>query len=155
MKMNYGYPFISASEGDENPTVRIKTRVLMSDGDGGEATNKTLLEMTTPISDAAYADHPFNWEGDIKTPALENLEDAPLVETRMVAEVTVVFNGDEQFKTTIPFTYVPQSAPAGIKSIPSSESTTADTWFDLQGRPIATSTTNGVYIHNHQKVVVK
>ncbi len=155
MKMNYGYPFISTSEGDENPTVRIKIRVLMPDGNDGEAANKTLLEMTTPITEGVFSDRPFNWEGDMKTPALEKLEDAPLTETSMEAEVTVVFNGDEQFHTTIPFTYVPQSAPAGIRSIPNSESTAADTWYDLQGRPVETSTTKGIYIHSQQKVVVK
>ncbi len=154
MKMNYGYPYVQVVEPDKNPTVRIKTLVLVpSEVDGVEKTD-TLVNMTTPIEDASWADHPLNWEGDIETPALEAQEGAPLTETRMVAEVSVIFNDGEQFKTSIPFAFVPQSAPTAIRSLMDAGSAD-ETWYDLQGRLVTPSTAHGVYIHNHQKVVVK
>lgn len=154
MKMNYGYPYVQVVEPDKNPTVRIKTLILVpSEVDGVEKTD-TLVNMTTPIEDAAWADHPLNWEGDIETPALETQEGAPLAETKMVAEVSVVFNDGEQFKTSIPFAFVPQSTPTAIRSLMDAGSSD-ETWYDLQGRPVTPSTAQGVYIHNHQKVVVK
>lgn len=154
MKMNYGYPYVQVVEPDKNPTVRIKTLVLVpSEVDGVEKTD-TLVNMTTPIEDAAWADHPLNWEGDIETPALETQEGAPLAETRMVAEVSVIFNDGEQFKTSVPFAFVPQSTPTAIRSLLDAGSSD-ETWYDLQGRPVTPSTAHGVYIHNHQKVVVK
>ena len=154
MTMNYGYPYVQAVEPDKNPTVRIKTLVLIpSEVDGVEKTD-TLVNMTTPIEDASWADHPLNWEGDIETPALEAQEGAPLTETRMVAEVSVIFNDGEQFKTSIPFAFVPQSAPTAIRSLMDAGSAD-ETWYDLQGRLVTLSTAHGVYIHNHQKVVVK
>ena len=154
MKMNYGYPYVQVVEPDKNPTVRIKTLVLVpSEVDGVEKTD-TLVNMTTPIEDAAWADHPLNWEGDIETPALETQEGAPLAETRMVAEVSVIFNDGEQFKTSVPFAFVPQSTSTAIRSLMDAGSSD-ETWYDLQGRSVTPSTAHGVYIHNHQKVVVK
>lgn len=155
LKMNYGYPYIETSEGDANPTVRIKTSVLVPRGEDDAAESDTLVNMTTPISDAAFADHPLDWENDIEMPALEAQEGAPLTETHMVAEVSVVFNGAEQFKTSIPFDYVPQSSTTAISKMSESNVTSTDTWYDLQGRPATTSTTSGIYIQNHQKKAVR
>ena len=155
MKMNFGYPYIKASAGDDVPTVHVKTQVVIPADDNGLLANVTLLESTTPITEGVFSDRPLNWEGDIVTAALESLEEAPLEEKRMKLHVVVSFNDDVQYNTTIPFDYIPQTAPSSIKSIPSSESATADTWHDLQGRPVATSTTSGIYIHNRQKVVIK
>lgn len=157
VKMKYGYPYIQAQESDELPTVRINTFVLSNREVDGQQETDTLVRMTTPIADAALAEKALDWEDDIVTPLLESQEAAPLATTTMQAQVSIEFNGKQQFITTIPFTYVPASTTA-VKRL-ENDNAVDDTamWYDLQGRrmPDNTNTGKGIYLKNGQKIIKK
>ena len=155
VKMKYGFPYIQAQEPDQLPTVRINTIVFANREVDGQQKTDTLLNMTTPIAEAALAEKALDWEDDIITPLLESQEAAPLATTTMQATVNIVFNGKQQFTETIPFTYVPASATA-VKRLEGDDATfNTDVSYDLQGRivPDNDNISKGIYLKNGKKII--
>jgi len=70
-----------------------------------------------------------------------------------VAEVVIFFNDQVQYRTYIPFTYIPSTV--GIKSAEATADTGAEAaWYDLQGRTLKSRpASKGIYVHNGVKVV--
>lgn len=155
VKMKYGYPYIQAQEPDQLPTVRINTVVFANREVDGQQKTDTLVNMTTPIADAALAEKALDWEDDIITPLLEAQEAAPLATEKMQATVNIVFNGKQQFTETIPFTYVPTSATAVKRLERDDAAVNTDTWYDLQGRsvPDNANISKGIYVKNGKKII--
>lgn len=155
VKMKYGFPYIQAQEPDQLPTVRINTVVFTNREVDGQQKTDTLLNITTPIADAALAEKALDWEDDIITPLLESQEAAPLATTTLQATVNIVFNGKQQFTETIPFTYVPASTTA-VKRIEGDDAAVnTDAWYDLQGRivPDNANISKGIYLKNGKKII--
>ena len=155
VKMKYGYPYIQAQEPDPLPTVRINTVVFANREIDGQQKTDTLVNMTTPIADAALAENVLDWEDDIITPLLEAQEAAPLATEKLQATVNIVFNGEEQFTTTIPFTYVPTSATAVKRLEKDSAADSTAVWYDLQGRivPDNANISKRIYLKNGKKII--
>ena len=85
---------------------------------------------------------------------LETQETAPAAETDLVAEVVIFFNDKVQYRTVIPFTYIPSTV--GIRSAKTRANTNAEAaWYDLQGRRLREPRQAGVYIRSGKKIVVK
>ena len=152
MKLNYGYPYVTAEKEGEDPTVLVKTYVLTSN----DNTADTIQTSTHKITNASLADHPLDWENDIDAVLnIEEQEKAPTADSYLYVKVEVIFNGKTQYKKTIPFDYIAKVAPTGVKSI--TENLPAnDHWYGIQGtymdsKPVQ----NGVYIHNQKKVIIK
>ena len=152
MKLNYGYPYVTAEKEGEDPTVLVKTYVLTSN----DNTADTIQTSTHKITNASLADHPLDWENDIDAVLnIEKQEKAPTADSYLYVKVEVIFNGKTQYKKTIPFDYIAKVAPTGVKSI--TENLPAnDHWYGIQGtymdsKPVQ----NGVYIHNQKKVIIK
>ncbi len=152
MKLNYGYPYVTAEKEGEDPTVLVKTYVLTSNDD----TADTIQTSTHKITNASLADHPLDWENDIDAVLnIEEQEKAPTADSYLYVKVEVIFNGKTQYKKTIPFDYIAKVAPTGVKSI-TDNLPANDHWYGIQGtymdsKPVQ----NGVYIHNQKKVIIK
>ena len=155
LKMNYGYPYIMATEVDKTPTVRIITSVTESHDNEGLIETETLLSTTKTIQEASFEEKPLDWEGDIVVSAIEEQEKAPLTKSILHAQVVVEFNGAKQFTASIPFYYVPASSSAAVRSIPNEKQLNSG-WYNLNGHEIPnTPTAKGIYIAKGKKVVIK
>jgi len=152
MKLNYGYPYVTAEKEGEAPTVLINTYVLTSD----DKTAETIQSSTKKITDASLVDHPLDWEGDLDVALnIEEQEKAPTADCNLYVKVEVIFNGDTQYKKIIPFNYIAKVAPTGVKSITDNLSAD-DHWYGIQGTRLDSKPVqNGVYIHNQKKVIIK
>lgn len=152
VKLNYGYPYVMAETSEDNPTVIINTYVMTSDDNWAE----TIQTSTFKIMGAYLADQPLDWEGDIKTAEyIEENEKTPLSDTSLYIKVEVVFNGQPQYTKIIPFDYIAETSPTGVRAITDNQPAD-DHWYDIQGiRMDSKPTQNGVYIQNHKKVIIK
>jgi hypothetical protein len=152
MKLNYGYPYVTAENEGGDPTVLVKTYVLTSN----DSTADTIQTSTHKITNASLADHPLDWENDIDAALnIEEQEKAPTADCYLYVKVEVFFNGETQYTKIIPFDYIAKVPPTGVKSITDNQPAN-DHWYGIQGthmdsKPIQ----NGVYIHNQKKVIIK
>lgn len=152
LTMNYRYPYVQPSGNDKVPAVYIFTNVLKPQEDEWMKPD-TLMSGVSKIEGAELAKQTLDWEGDIEVKGLETQETAPAAETDLVAEVVIFFNDQVQYRTYIPFTYIPSTV--GIKSAEATADTGAEAaWYDLQGRTLKSSpASKGIYVHNGVKVV--
>lgn len=152
MKLNYGYPYVTAEKEGEDPTVLINTYVLTSD----DNTADTIQTSTHKITNASLAAHPLDWEGDLDVALnIEEQEKAPAADCNLYVKVEVIFNGDIQYTRIIPFNYIAKVAPTGIRAITDNQPAN-NHWYSIQGtRMDSKPVQNGVYIHNHKKVIIK
>ena len=86
---------------------------------------------------------------------LETQDTAPAAETDLVAEVVIFFNDKVQYRTNIPFTYIPFTT--GIRNAETTAGANAKAaWYDLQGRSLnGRPVSKGIYVHDGVKVVNK
>lgn len=152
MKLNYGYPYVTAETSDDYPTVTINTSVMTSD----DNTAETIQASTFNIRGAYLADQPLDWEGDIKTAEyIEENEKTPLSDTSLYIKVEVVINGYTQYTKTIPFDYIAETTPTNVRAITDNQPAD-DHWYDIQGiRMDSKPAQSGIYIQNHKKVIIK
>ncbi len=152
MKLNYGYPYVTAENEGEDPTVLINTYVLTSD----DNTAETIQTSTHKITDASLADHPLDWESDLDVALnIEEQEKAPTTDSYLYVKVEVIFNGETQYTKIIPFDYIAEVLPTGVRSI-TDNLPANDQWYGIQGtRMDSKPVENGVYIHNQKKVIIK
>ena len=152
LTMNYRYPYVQPSGNDKVPAVYIFTNVLKPQEDEWMKPD-TLMSGVSKIEGAELAKQTLDWEGDIEVKGLETQETAPAAETDLVAEVVIFFNDKVQYRTVIPFTYIPSTV--GIRSAKTRANTNAEAaWYDLQGRTLKSSpASKGIYVHNGVKVV--
>ena len=152
LTMNYRYPYVQPSGNDKVPAVYIFTNVLKPQEDEWMKPD-TLMSGVSKIEGAELAKQTLDWEGDIEVKGLETQETAPAAETDLVAEVVIFFNDQVQYRTYIPFTYIPSTV--GIKSAEATADTGAEAaWYDLQGRSLKSRPAGkGIYVHNGVKVV--
>ena len=152
MKLNYGYPYVTAETSDNYPTVTINTYVMTSD----DNTAETIQTSTFKITGAYLADQPLDWEGDIKTAEyIEENEKTPLSDTSLYIKVEVVINGYTQYTKIIPFDYIAETTPNSIRAITDNQPAD-DHWYDIQGiRMDSKPAQSGIYIQNHKKVIIK
>lgn len=152
VKLNYGYPYVTAETPDVFPTVTINTYVMTSDDNTGE----TIQTSTFKIMGAYLADHPLDWEGDIDTAGyIEEDEKTPLSDTSLYIKMEVVFNGQTQYTKIIPFDYIAETTPNDVRTITDNQPAD-DHWYDIQGiRMDSKPAQNGIYIQNNKKVIIK
>ena len=156
LKMHYGYPYIQADKEGGIPTVNVKTLVLTIPDADSDQRPDTLVNMTTPIADAALAEKALDWEDDIVTPALEAQKAAPKTKANLEAKIIVTFNGGQQYSASIPFNYVPATSTAikRMENQPDAQASESDIWYTLQGVKVAegANAPKGIYVRNGQKV---
>ena len=152
LTMNYGYPYIQPSGNDEVPAVYIITNILKPQEENWMEPD-TLMSGVSKIEGAELAKQTLDWEGDIEVKGLETQEIAPAAETDLVAEVVIFFNDKVQYRTYIPFTYIPSTV--GIRSAETKAGANANAaWYDLQGRSLkGRPVSKGIYVHNGVKIV--
>ena len=154
LAMNYRYPYVQPSGNDKVPAVYVITNILKPQEDEWMDSD-TLMSGVSKIEGAELAKQTLNWEGDIEVKGLETQDTAPAAETDLVAEVVIFFNDKVQYRTNIPFTYIPFTT--GIRNAETTAGANAKAaWYDLQGRSLnGRPVSKGIYVHDGVKVVNK
>lgn len=150
MTMDYGYPHIGAVKPDTIPTIRV-TASLFKD----EAMSDTLFTDTLKLVSDTLATKDLRYVGDW-TLDWTKIDASKLAQEDSIyyLKATVIFNANEQYKTTIPLKV--ESSATAIRSVAVLSSTDEDT-YTLSGvrvnshQPLAP----GIYIRKGKKIIIK
>ena len=145
--LNCGYPFIHATAPDEQPTVRLRYRIV---GNG-----KELFSDSLKIVDPKLADEPLQYSGQLAM-SLDKVTAAHFEEDNQMTlyvEVGVTYNGALQHIAKF-HPLLLKSEAEGIDDVPSTKHHTPSL-FDLQGRRVGSMPTRGMYKKKKKKIIIK
>lgn len=150
MTMDYGYPHIGFVKPDTIPTLRV-TASLFKD----KALTDTLFTDTLMFVNDTLATKDLRYAGDW---ALDwtKIDASKLAQedSTYYLKATIIFNGNEQYKTTIPLKV--ETSATAIRSVAVLSSNDEDT-YTLSGirvnshRPLAP----GIYLRKGKKIIIK
>ena len=150
MTMDYGYPHIGAVKPDTIPTIRV-TASLFKDN----AMSDTLFTDTLKLVSDTLATKDLRYAGDW-TLDWTKIDVSKLAQEDSVyyLKATIVFNGNEQYNTTIPLRV--ETSETAIRSVTVLFSNDEET-YTLSGvrvnshQPLAP----GIYIRKGKKIIIK
>lgn len=150
VRMNYGYPYVSAVGADKLPTVRIAAALRKKGG------NEPALADTTVLADAAlaYTDLDMTKEVSIDLSKCDfgTLPDAGV---EYDLDITIIFNGERQYAVTN--TVLITNKPVGVEPVSIREIEHDNAIYRIDGVRVDTTQGNlqpGIYISRGRKIVI-
>lgn len=148
--MDYRYPHVSIVEPDTSPTIRLSAALLRNTQEPD-----TLFRDSLKIADDSFQTKDLlydgEWELDLTKIDTSKLNDDS---AEYLLNVTITFNGMQQYATAIPVSIIPQDS--GINHVNADNSDDKATYI-LNGIRVAPQhrLPPGIYIRNGKKIIIK
>lgn len=149
VKLNYGYPYVSAVGDDELPTVRMAAALRKRGGD------EPLLADTTVLADAALAYTELNLTKEVSLD-LSKHDFGILPDKGMECDfdISVMFNGERQYAATVPVLIT--NNPMGVNTVMVRDNGQGNACYRVNGVRVDTALGNkkpDLYIMRGRKIV--